>query len=292
MKQMHDLRLLIAPLAGMGDYILLKGIIEALDEAYDVTLMQGDSTLLSFLFPYMKQFKGMDSAGFDAVVDLNVYADIHQSLGDARLVMGISHKLEQDLLGAYVHPEHVHVSDMVLHELHRTGLHIVDDALALASQISVSEQMVGSVLERFALDEGDYTVLMPGSSLRLMHKRWPHYAALARALDARGEHLVYLGTESEKDVLNQVQTEVGHGLKVLGTTPEESAALLWASRQVVGNDAGGTHLAASVGAEGVMLFGSGSSPETFAPRGSLMKVIQKEHLSDISVEDVLAFLAA
>ena len=55
MTDMQNFKLLIAPLAGFGDYILLKGIIEALDDVYDVSLMRGDAKLLSFLFPCTKQ---------------------------------------------------------------------------------------------------------------------------------------------------------------------------------------------------------------------------------------------
>ncbi len=292
MTNMKDFKLLIAPLAGFGDYILLKGIIEALDEVYDVSLMKGDGKMLSFLFPYIKQ-AGLDAVGsFDGLVDLNVYADVQPEVGDARLVMGIQNKLEQDLYGAYTHPDHKHVSDIVLDELHNKGLHIAEDAFALAPQISVNANTVDRVLDRFALDEGQYTVLLPGSSERLKHKRWPHYAALAKEIDKELEQLVFLGTSIEKDLLHGVQQEAGHGLKVMDLAPDESAALLWASNAVVGNDSGSTHLAASVGAEGVMLFGQGSSPETFAPRGSLMKLLQKDDIAEISVKDVLEKLAA
>ncbi len=292
MTDMQNFKLLIAPLAGFGDYILLKGIIEALDDVYDVSLMRGDAKLLSFLFPCTKQ-AGPEAVGsFDAVLDLNIYADVHSDFGDARLVMGIQDKLEQNLFGAYAHPEHKHVSDMVLDSLHERGLHISEDAFALAPQISVAANTVDRVLDRFALDEGQFTVLLPGSSERLKQKRWPHYAALAKELDRDLEQLVFLGTSVEKDLMSEVQHEAGHGLKVLDLAPEESAALMWASNAVIGNDSGSTHLAASVGAEGVMLFGEGSSPETFAPRGSLMKLLQKQDISDISVQDVLEKLAA
>ena len=66
----------------------------------------------------------------------------------------------------------------------------------------------------------------------------------------------------------------------------ELSHLLRTSRAFIGNDSGITHLAAYLGCPTVALFGP-TDPGTWGPIGRRTRIIWKNKLEDISVEDVL-----
>lgn len=105
-----------------------------------------------------------------------------------------------------------------------------------------------------------YIVLLPGSSARHGYKRWPHYGALASALQAEGHRIVSVPGPDEMEDRHRLPGEVlldeGRplGLGMLAT-------VLQGADFVVGNDSGPTHLAAHLGCRGVALYGDrGPSP--------------------------------
>ena len=125
--------------------------------------------------------------------------------------------------------------------------------------------------ERIAWRSGEpLAALVPGTHYGPA-KRWPAdaYATLARDLSARGIPGVVVGSPEE--------AASGAGVAASGGARWASAAgagsILFAAevlRQaavVVGNDSGGVHLAAAVGAPAVVLFGS-TDPRWTAPRGA------------------------
>lgn len=99
-----------------------------------------------------------------------------------------------------------------------------------------------------------YVVLLPGSSARLPHKRWPGYAALAERLIAGGTTVVTVPGPDELDLCRSIPgitlTE-GKWLNYF-----QLAGVLAGARLVIGNDSGPTHLAAHLGRPTVALFGS------------------------------------
>lgn len=113
---------------------------------------------------------------------------------------------------------------------------------------------------RFGLD-GDYALLIPGSSAGRPDKRWPLYPALAQALAGRGVRPVVLGTSIEKDLAAAITAACPDALDLTERTNiAEIGALArhaWAS---VGNDTGPTHLVAAVGGPTVALFSDASNP--------------------------------
>lgn len=113
----------------------------------------------------------------------------------------------------------------------------------------------GDLLARAGVD-GPYVVLLPGSSARGSHKRWPHYAELAARLQARGlTPLTVPGPEelAAFDSLPGVSLRRADGGALDLPT---LAGVLTQAAAVVGNDSGPTHLAANLGVPGLALFGT------------------------------------
>lgn len=99
-----------------------------------------------------------------------------------------------------------------------------------------------------------YVVLLPGSSARLPHKRWPGYAVLAERLISGGKTVVTVPGPDELDLCRSIPGVTLTGGKWLNYF--QLAGVLAGARLVIGNDSGPTHLAAHLGRPTVALFGS------------------------------------
>jgi ADP-heptose:LPS heptosyltransferase len=81
-------------------------------------------------------------------------------------------------------------------------------------------------------------------------KRWPHFAELARALQARGYQVVSVGTPDE---------HVPSTLRATGGTLEDTARELLGCDALVSNDSGVMNLANALGVPTVAFFGPSSA---------------------------------
>lgn len=101
-------------------------------------------------------------------------------------------------------------------------------------------------------------VLHPGAASG--SRRWPatRFAVVARALSARGHHVVITGSEPERGLALQVAAEAGlspASVTAGRTTLLELAALVAAATLVISNDTGVAHLATACATPSVTLFG-------------------------------------
>ena len=112
-------------------------------------------------------------------------------------------------------------------------------------------------------NEGPLVGVQPGASTG-DRKQWPtgRFAAVGRALIARGATLVLLGYgEEEQEAARQMRVALGadcdHAvLDLTGTTTlRETMGVLTHLDLFIGNDTGVSHIAASVGVPTVTLFG-------------------------------------
>ncbi|HVC10654.1 MAG TPA: lipopolysaccharide heptosyltransferase II [Burkholderiales bacterium] len=108
-------------------------------------------------------------------------------------------------------------------------------------------------------------ILCPGAEFGPA-KRWPaeHYAALAKALAARGIDVWLLGSASDTPVCEAVaQAAAGAARSLAGrTTLDEAIELIGRADFVVSNDSGLMHVAAALERPQVALFGSSSPAHT------------------------------
>jgi ADP-heptose:LPS heptosyltransferase len=161
--------------------------------------------------------------------------------------------------------------------------HTLDpDASWMASDVS-------ELLRRAHLEPG-FILLIPGSSARHPHKRWPHYAALAERLISAGRRVV---TAPGPDELALCRS-IGADMLLDNGRPLDFFQLAGLSRHaayVIGNDTGPTHVAAFAGAKGLAIFG----PHTHAAATHIdrrFKVIETENLEHLSVDEVYAAYSA
>jgi ADP-heptose:LPS heptosyltransferase len=133
-----------------------------------------------------------------------------------------------------------------------------------------------------------FVLLLPGSSARHPHKRWPGYAELARRLEAEGHRVVSVPGPEELGLAPSLPGTVlvrpdGKALDFF-----ELAGVARAAALVIGNDSGPTHLAAHLGARGLALFGRSHLPArmTGVERPGF-RALEVERLADLPVDDVL-----
>jgi heptosyltransferase III len=111
-------------------------------------------------------------------------------------------------------------------------------------------------------------------------KNWPlsSYRELAMRLAAAdgitGEVAMLAGPEEELPEARRFEDLV------------RLASWLSGAALYIGNDSGPTHLAAAVGVSTLALFGP-SNPAIWAPRGPRVSVLQREPISELSVDEVL-----
>jgi ADP-heptose:LPS heptosyltransferase len=148
-------------------------------------------------------------------------------------------------------------------------------------------------LSRFAIPQR-YVVLVPGGAPHRPAKRWPvsHYAALASTIVGRVAMPVVVGGPAERGLGGAISAAVPDTRDLTGQTDlAELAAIgrraLWA----VGNDTGPMHIMVAAGAPATVLYSAASDPLLTAPRGPTVRVLQRETLGDLAVEEVAATLA-
>ncbi|MGO1120903.1 glycosyltransferase family 9 protein [Rhodovibrionaceae bacterium A322] len=134
-----------------------------------------------------------------------------------------------------------------------------------------------------------YALLVPGGAPHRPGKRWPaaSYAALAKRLATAGLTPLVLGTPAEEDEILQITRGCPQARSLLGKTAlMDIPALAQGARLAVGNDTGPMHLIAAAGCPVVSLFSAESKPEKTAPRGPSVTTLQRQELSQLSLDDV------
>lgn len=132
-----------------------------------------------------------------------------------------------------------------------------------------------------------YVVLLPGSSARHPHKRWPHYAELAAGLARAGRLAVVVPGPDEVEECRAIPAvPLMEGGRVLDFF--RLAGVLKGAAFVVGNDSGPTHLAAHLGTPGLGLFGRShlSARMTGVERPGF-RVLEVDRLAELPLAPVL-----
>lgn len=135
-----------------------------------------------------------------------------------------------------------------------------------------------------------YVVLIPGSAGRHLHKRWPHFAELARGLIAAGLQVVYAPGPDELELCRALPGQVL--LRPDGGVLDwfELAGVLRSAAFVVGNDTGPTHLAACLGRPGLALFGPRTNAQRTGIRYRTFDAIEAADLATLDPSQVLAMV--
>jgi ADP-heptose:LPS heptosyltransferase len=140
-----------------------------------------------------------------------------------------------------------------------------------------------------------YVLLVPGSAPTRPGKRWPveSYRIMSEGLIARGFEVLFLGSESEKDLVRQIAG--GTTARDLSgrTSLGDVAALARGAAFAVGNDTGPLHIASMTGCPTLMFFASRESTiRKHGPQASSARGLEADDLSRISAENAFAELNA
>ncbi len=115
-------------------------------------------------------------------------------------------------------------------------------------------ERVAAWLSGHGLRERSYAVLHAGGSARWPSKRWPHFGALARAIERSGVRVVWVGGEAERGLNAALAREVG--IDATGRfSVLELAELGRHARFAVTNDSGPMHVLSAAGIPVFALFG-------------------------------------
>ncbi|MCR9212160.1 MAG: glycosyltransferase family 9 protein [Proteobacteria bacterium] len=142
---------------------------------------------------------------------------------------------------------------------------------------------------KFYLPE-QFALLVPGGSAHRPEKRWPEskFAALAAYLNEKRVTPVLIGGSAETEAIAEIREACPDAIDLSSQTElGDIAALGNMAKIAIGNDTGPLHLISAVGCSTIVLFSNASDPHMSRPRGRDVTVLQKDSLSDLSLEEVL-----
>jgi len=160
--------------------------------------------------------------------------------------------------------------------------------------LNIDDSVIDGLLKEFNLKAtSNFVALHPWTSDP--SKQWPivNFSALAKRLMYElGVNIVVIGGKAE---LERDQEYFGYFdnklINLTGkTTLTQLAALLKKSQLLISCDSGPVHLACAVGTPVIAIFRNdlpGKSPKRWGPSGQGHTVIEKNRLSDITVDEVL-----
>ena len=144
-------------------------------------------------------------------------------------------------------------------------------------------------LKNFDLPK-NYALIIPGSSAKMKIKRWPaaSYAELSMVLAQRNITPILIGTNEDMDSINIIKRMCPNALDLAGKTSIFQIASLGRSAKFcIGNDTGPMHIIALTKCPTIAIFSTASFPEKAAPKGKHIKILIREKLEDLSLDEVV-----
>jgi len=132
-----------------------------------------------------------------------------------------------------------------------------------------------------------YVFISPFSSNKLLNKRWPYYRNLVDLIKKEYPELEIVVAPGPGE-LDQAK-ELGASVILSDGKPtnfSQLAKIIQGAKLVIANDTGPAHMAAHLGCEGVVLFGSHTSPQKVSIETKKFKAIVSKNLNDLSAKTV------
>jgi len=144
----------------------------------------------------------------------------------------------------------------------------------------------------YALDvKKKYILLFPFSSRTLAHKRWPYFSELINLIKINHSNfeLVVAPGPDEIEEANKFNIKIaldnGRSLDFF-----QLASLIKKSHFVIANDTGPAHMAAHLGAKGVVLFGPHTTPKKVSIEREKFVALQTDDLKSLLPDRVYALI--
>ncbi len=135
-----------------------------------------------------------------------------------------------------------------------------------------------------------YFLLIPGTSPGQDHKKWPapFYGKVAQFLAGKGYIPVIIGTLQEQKEWDTIHDLCPQAISLLGKTKLfDIPEIARHAQGALGNDTGPMHLCYFSGCPSLYLFSHSSGVNLCGPTDGMSKVLKKDNLNDLSVQDVI-----
>ena len=132
-----------------------------------------------------------------------------------------------------------------------------------------------------------FILIFPLSSPKLIHKQWPYYNDLIKLINSRHtniEIVVAPGPNEIEQAKNINAISITNNNKALNIM--ELAGLIKKASFIIANDTGPAHMAAHLGASGIVLFGYHTTPKKVSIETDKFKAISVNDLNNLTVEKV------
>jgi len=138
-----------------------------------------------------------------------------------------------------------------------------------------------------------FILVFPFSSPQLSHKQWPHYNELIKLIKLKNPELeiaVAPGPNELESAKKIDAVTILNNNKALNIS--ELAGLIKKSSFIIANDTGPAHMAAHLGAQGVVLFGYHTSPSKVSIETEKFRAIEVDDLFNLTPEKVYTEIEA
>ena len=132
-----------------------------------------------------------------------------------------------------------------------------------------------------------FILIFPLSSPKLIHKQWPYYNDLIKLINSKHtniEIVVAPGPSEIEQAKNIDAISITNNNKALNIM--ELAGLIKKASFIIANDTGPAHMAAHLGASGVVLFGYHTTPKKVSIETNKFRAISVDDLNNLTVEKV------
>ena len=155
----------------------------------------------------------------------------------------------------------------------------------LKPNFSWASENIDKILNKFIGKK--FILLFPFSSSKLTHKRWPHYNGLIEIIKKQYPNLeiVIAPGPGELEMAKKINATIITNGQMPLSIPE-LAGLIKKSIFVIGNDTGPSHMAAHLGANGLVLFGHHTTPKKVSIETNNFKAFVFNNLNELKVSEV------
>ena len=132
-----------------------------------------------------------------------------------------------------------------------------------------------------------FILLFPFCSPKLKHKIWPHYNDLIKIIKSKHPNFEIVIAPGPNEIEDSKKIDaiiLKNNNKSLDIM--QLAGLIKKSKFVISNDTGPAHMAAHLGANGIVLFGYHTTPEKVSIETDKFKALTVNNLSELSVDTV------
>ena len=176
------------------------------------------------------------------------------------------------------------VLDRMKLQLDRAG--ILETTFTKKPDLSWSIKNVKNIINQNF--EGEYILIFPFSSPKLIKKRWPYYEELISLLKKEygSKYNIAIAPgpneiEGAKKFKTNIILNKNHSLNL-----SELISLIEKSNYVISNDTGPAHICAHLNKKGIVLFGAHTTPEKVSIETENFKSMNAKNLRDLTAKQV------